>query len=283
MKTKFISILPVVVLMAACNKHAENPRQLAAATSAPAPTTTAASPSVATLSSADKATYTRELNLSLNSMTEADWKTYYQTTVDAIANSSTTTPDQLAAVKFPGYASIRNPFDKQQFQDAHKSDLAMTAKEPAKVKLVFDGRGFYPVSLSAGDPLKGHYEWQGSFQQIMVGYSWQDVARTVDNKGVMHEKSVTTTIRYHLNSFAPRLNRKYERDVPTDAAKQIEFELSRDNGGNENLPAIVYATVQSVQVTGSEDQSTRAIDVNLAVDGFDVAVGKGKDIKPLFN
>lgn len=283
MKIKFASILPVVVLMVACHERADNAAQSAVAASAPSSAAIASSQSDAILSSVDKATYTRELNLSLNNVTEADWKTYYQTTVDAISNSNTTTTDQLAAVKFPGYASIRNRFDKQQFQDEHKSDLGMTAKTPAKIKLLFDGRGFDPVVLNAGDPLKGHYEWQGSFQQIMVGYSWQDVAQTVDSKGVLREKSVTTTIRYHLNSFAPSINRKYKRDVSADAAKRIESELRRDNNGNENLPAIVYATVQSVQVTGSDDQSTHAIDVNLAVDGFDVAVGKGKDIKPLFD
>ncbi|MBR8081685.1 hypothetical protein KDX23_02885 [Burkholderia vietnamiensis] len=283
MKIKFASILPVLALMAACHERKDNAAQSAVPASTPVSAAIAASQSDAILSGADKATYTRELNLSLNNVTEADWKTYYQTTLDAISNSSTTTTDQLAAVKYPGYGSIRNPFDKQQFQDAHKRDLSLTSTTPAKIKLIFDGRGYYPVSLSAGNPLKGHYAWQGSFQQMMVGYSWQDVTRTVDAKGVVHEKRVNTIVRYHLNSFAPRINRKYEKDVSLDLAKQIESELNRDGNGNQELPAIVYTTIQSVQVTGSDDQSTHAIDVNLAVDGFDVAVGKGKEIKPLFD
>jgi hypothetical protein len=283
MKNKSKLLIPAVLLIAACGKQPDNAASQAASEAAPAAAAVPASQSVVTLSSADKASYTREINLSQNGINEGEWKSYYQTTVDALANSSTTTNDQLAAVKFPGYASIRNPFDKQQFQDAHKSDLVVSANAPAKIKLLFDGRGYYPVIMNAGDPLKGHYEWHGSFEQIMVGYSWRDVTRTVDNKGVMHESNVDTTVRYHLNAFAPRINRKYEQEVSADTAKQIEAKLKRDNNGNENLPAIVYTTVQSVQVTGSDDQSSRAIDVNLAVDGFDVAVGQGKDIKPLFN
>lgn len=282
MKARYVCILLVAILMAACGKQADNAVGSATPTSSPA-AAVGASPIDAALPGVGKAAYTGQLNLSLGTMGESDWKSFYQTTVDALSNSNTTTSDQLAAVKFPGYSSIRNPFDKQQFVDAHKADLIITAKAPARLKLLFDGRGYLPVIMYAGDPLKGHYEWQGDFQQMMVGYSWEDVTDTVDGKGVMHEKRVFTTVRYHLNSFAPRINRKYQKDVSVESAKQIETELKRDNNGNESLPAIVYATVQSVQVTGNDDQSNRGIDVNLSVDGFDVAAGKEKEIKPLFN
>lgn len=281
MKTRTASILSLVVLLAACGKHDEKTAE--AVTSSAAPSTAAATKaSDPALPEPDKSSYSRELNLSLSQPSEADWKSFYQTTLETIADSNTTTVDQLAAIKFPGYASIRNPFDKQKFQDAHKADLVVSSKTPAKLKLLFDGRGYYPVIMYAGDPLKGHYEWQGTFQQIMVGYSWENVTDAVDTNGIMHEKRISTAVRYHLNAFDPHINRKYEKDVPLDDARQIESKLTRDRNGAENLPAVVYATIQSVQVTGSDDQSSLGIDVNLAVDGFDVAVGRGKEIKPLF-
>lgn len=226
----------------------------------------------------ERSSYTRTVYMQLTDFTVDDWKGFENTTLGAIENSSTTTPDQLAAIKFPGYASITNPFDKDAFQKAHAQDLKIAATSPAKIRIVETIPERY---LEPGNPLKGEYVIQALFHNgDMLGYSFSDNASTVTPDGKIVSKNLDRTIRYNL-TFNPNVNQIIHKTVSVDEAKTVESRIHRESGGGASVPVILYGTVQSV--ASQSWPSNSSLDVNVKVDAYEVGYGTGKEIKPLFD
>ncbi|RAR58857.1 hypothetical protein C7401_112174 [Paraburkholderia unamae] len=278
------TISVAALLLAACGKQDDTAAKSTSATSnsAAPQTQAAAQPASAADANAapviDRSAYTRTVFMQLTDFTADDWKDFEKTTIDAVENSSTTTPDQLAAIKFPGYASITNPFDKDTFQKAHAQDLTITATAPAKIRIV---QTVPSRDLLPGNPLKGEYVIQALFHDgDMLGYSFTDSATSVTPDGKIVEKRLDRTIRYNLK-FNRNINQEFHKTVSVDAAKTVESRIQRENGGAASVPVILYGTVQSVATQTWPTSSS--LDVNVQVDAYEVGYGKGKAIKPLFD
>jgi hypothetical protein len=285
---------PVIVslatlLLAACGKHDDAAANAASTAPAAAQTQTQAQPQTSSQAPAqaadpnaapsiDRSSYTRTVYVQLPNFTADDWKIFEKTTLDTVENSSTTTADQLAAIKFPGYGSITNPFDKDAFQKAHAQDLQITATAPAKIRIV---QTVPELNLLPGNPLKGEYVMQALFHDgDMYGYSFTDRTRTVTPDGKIVEKNLDRTIRYNLK-FVPTINQQFNKTVSLDEAKTVESRIQREHGGGASVPLILYGTVQSV--TAQSFPTSSSLDVNVKIDAYEVGYGTGKQIKPLFD
>lgn len=281
-KHYYLAAVPLAaLLLAACGKHEDASAQAAGAAPTPGQTQTTSQQSPAAAGAAptiDKTGYTRTVYMQLTNFTVDDWHTFEKTTIDAVENSSTTTPDQLAVIKFPGYGSIANPFDKDAFQKSHARDLQITATAPAKIRIV---QTVPARDLLPGNPLKGEYAMQALFHDgDMLGYSFTDKTTSVTPDGKIVEKNLDRTIRYNLK-FNPDINNLFHKTVSVDEAKTVESRIQRDSGGDASVPVILYGTVQSVATQTFPTSSS--LDVNVKIDAYELGYGNGKDIKPLFD
>jgi hypothetical protein len=194
---------------------------------------------------------------------EQDWNKYHQTAADLVLHSNATTPDVLAALKFPAYASITNPFDKENFKKEHQADLAVADAGEEKIKLIVLASA--SATLEPGDPLHGIYKGNLTMNSgSSFGYGFGN-----------------NYIKYVLKHASDNMNFiSFNRNVPEAQAKAIESNIKRSNNGvATSVPLVIYGTVVGTNVTYAGTSQT--IEVDVKPDVVALADKVGYDAKPL--
>lgn len=201
--------------------------------------------------------------------TESDWKKFREITVSAIRNSSATTVDTAAALKFPEYTKISSPFEKDDFKKKHLSDLTNSNSAPQKLRIIAHGNA--NALLERGDPLNGIYKGT-----LTMGNS-----SNLGNNGLLMgymfgNDSISYTLKFKQNAT---LN--FQQTVPVEQAKYIESKIKRDDDGDARFaPIIIYATVTDSNVTYGANGG-QSIELILKPEAVDLADSAGKDAKPI--
>lgn len=253
-----VAISMALTSLGACGNHdsvaaAPSPQ---VSTQATAP---AASPSPAV--SVDRTQYQTVVTERTTTFGEADWKKFEQTAAGIVLHADVTKPEVLAALKFPAYARLTNPFDKDAFMKSHQADVTTVDPTPQKIRLVVKGSS--DALLLAGDPLHGAYKgWLTMAPGSSFGYTFSP-------------DSVVYVLKYAVTDL------NFAATVSQPQAQRIEASLKRDSDGvDRSVPVIIYGSVVDTRVTYYAGGGRR-IEVDVKPDAVDLADKLGEDAQPI--